>query len=335
MGLYDRDYYREEPEIRRSPRQSFSAVTTIIILNVLFWVVNGIFFESPQGGTLTEMMKLRVSSLTHPLEWYRFITYGFAHDPSSANHILFNMLSLFFLGPYVENRYGKREFWFFYLTCIVLGGIVWALVNRFTPHEVLINGQWISIPLEYITCIGASAAVAGVVLLFTLNYPHVKLLLMFVIPMPAWILGFLMVFMDVMGAAGHGAHDIGYAAHLAGAGYALLYFMSRFSFTRLMRKMTGPFTKNIAGNINLNTHTTHNQDNLHIYHTDRDANSESTPATHQTWEDIRHEHEFELMDARVNEILKKMSLEGINSLTEEENAVLRQASEMYRNRNRR
>ena len=34
--------------------------------------------------------------------WWRFLTDGFVHDPHDLQHIIFNMLVLFFLGRDVE-----------------------------------------------------------------------------------------------------------------------------------------------------------------------------------------------------------------------------------------
>ncbi len=86
----------------------------------------------------------------------------FRPRPCMPFHILFNMLQLFFLGREVEARYGTREFYFLYLTMIILGGIVHSLVNL---------GQSFLL-------VGASGAVCGIVLLFVLNNPFATLVLL-------------------------------------------------------------------------------------------------------------------------------------------------------------
>ena len=89
------------------------------------------------------------------------------------------MLVLFFLGRDVEEAYGPKEFLRLYLVMVVFGNVVWNVVNKIagTPADV--------------TLYGASGAIAGVVVLYALNFPHRTLLLFFVIPIPAWLLGVL------------------------------------------------------------------------------------------------------------------------------------------------
>jgi membrane associated rhomboid family serine protease len=90
MGIYDRDYYRQErPRWTASgPR---SAVGILIIVNVVVYAADWIFLD----GRLSENLSLSVDTLAHPWQWWQFLTYGFLHDRAPA-HIVFNMLGLFF-----------------------------------------------------------------------------------------------------------------------------------------------------------------------------------------------------------------------------------------------
>jgi hypothetical protein len=85
--------------------------------------------------------------------------------------------------------------------------------------------------------VGASGAIAGVVVLYALNFPRRTLLFMMVIPMPAWVLGVMVVLYDILGASGHlsaAAGNIAYAVHLAGAGFAFIYHQQRWNLGRLV-----------------------------------------------------------------------------------------------------
>jgi membrane associated rhomboid family serine protease len=205
VGIYDRDYYRDERPggvLVNGPR---SAVGWIIALNVAIWLADLLV-----DGRLSHIMAVRPDTITHPLYWWQFLTAGFAHDPSNIQHILMNMLGLFFLGRDVEDFYGTKEFWRIYLTMIVLASVVWSASNRlFTPDAG--------------SAIGASGAVTGVVILYALNFPRRTLLLFGIVPVPAWAVGVFIVGSDLLGMAGHGDRMTAYSMHVTGAAFAIFY----------------------------------------------------------------------------------------------------------------
>ena len=89
-----------------------------------------------------------------PWEVYTLLTYGFLHAPNNIMHILANMYGLWLFGSSVEARYGSREFLWFYLTSIVVGGLVWTLSENMAG--------------EVGSMLGASAGVVAVMVLFAL-----------------------------------------------------------------------------------------------------------------------------------------------------------------------
>jgi hypothetical protein len=60
-------------------------------------------------------------------EVWRFITFQFLH--ANLNHILFNMMTLFFFGGMVEQFLGSKRFLAFYLLCGISGGLMYLLLN--------------------------------------------------------------------------------------------------------------------------------------------------------------------------------------------------------------
>jgi membrane associated rhomboid family serine protease len=77
-------------------------------------------------------------------QWYRLITVMFMHDPSTLLHLLGNMLSLFFIGPFVERVYGTGR----YLALYFGTGLIASLSFYF-----LVPGG---------DAVGASGAIAGI-----------------------------------------------------------------------------------------------------------------------------------------------------------------------------
>jgi membrane associated rhomboid family serine protease len=196
-------------------------VSTIIIINAIVQLAN---FILGRNNPVVQYLWLHATDLSHPTQWYRFLTYGFAHS-QDIMHILFNMLSLFFLGQAVEQKYGRNEFLRIYLVSIVLCGLAWTVSRTITrdPNAVLL---------------GASGAVTTISMLFVFSFPHAILRIWGVIPVRAWVVGILIVGGNLLGNSQVSINDrqqIAYDVHLFGAGFAAVYFFSRWNFASLSR----------------------------------------------------------------------------------------------------
>ncbi len=318
MGFQDRDYYREsDPYSYSVPRkQPRSIIYYLIMINVIVWILDIL-----SGGKVSEYCALQVWCVGKPLEWYRFLTYGFCHSLHNITHLLFNMLGLYFLGRYVEERYGKREFLFFYLFSIVLSGIYWAgagYLELLLQQDKLDQMGFVQKYLS--TVVGASGAVTAVTILLALNFPRVTLFLWGILPVPAFALGIFIVVADMFGAA-KGGTNIAHSVHLAGAAFAFLYFIFKFRFCAIFghgrpRVRVAP-ERRAARNWDVDDYV----DDSYGY-------AQASPSE----EELRKEEEFRKLQAEVDELLKKISMHGMSSLTPEELAKLRDASQKYRTR---
>ncbi len=287
MGIYDRDYYREQRPPSFSIRAPRTVVVTLILINVAIYLIDAFTPETRGGGHwLSDHMAVQVGSLARPWMWWQLLTYGFAHSPVSFQHILFNMLMLFFLGRDIESRYGWKEFLRLYLTMLVVAGLAWAIVERLQGAPALYGSY------------GASGAVTGVVILYALNFPRRTLLLFFVIPIPAWVLGVLVVGMDMYGAVHPAGSNIGYTAHLGGAAFAFAYYQLGWNLGRLTGgRFSWPSFRR--------------RPKLRIHRpTSREAD----------------------LSAEVDRILKKIHTSGEASLTRKERRLLEDASREYQRR---
>ena len=229
MGIYDREYGRNERTPWDRVENPRSMTITLIVINVAVFFVDRIFFG--QQSPLADIFHVNAETLVKPWLWFQFLTYGFLHA-DGINHILFNMIGLFFFGRPIEQRIGRFEFLRFYLVAIVIGGIVGAITSF---GSAIAQG----IPLSAAAgTIGASGGVLGLVILFACYYPHQEILLMFVIPIKAWVVAVFYIAMDLWGAfgmiSGSGAGaNTAFTVHLAGAGFGLLYFFQRWSLSWL------------------------------------------------------------------------------------------------------
>jgi len=242
MGINDRSYYREESELNLSPSwNQRSAVSTLIIINVVVFVAN--ILLSQQGfnpgfqGIVNEFLMLSGEDLARPAFWWRTISYGFAHDAAGPvpMHLIFNMLGLYFLGRSVEDRYGRSEFYRIYFIALLICGVSWVLKQYFLnqPGRLL----------------GASGAVLCIEMLFVFNFPTARILL-FVFPVPAWVLGIIVVLTSLTTQPSSG---VAYDVHLVGIACATAYFFLGLSFRsldnvfltwkRIVRRLSGPKLK--------------------------------------------------------------------------------------------
>lgn len=310
MGLYDRDYYREErPAFSiTAPR---SAVAILIILNVLVWIADS--FTPGQyadknarvllGRWLSDHLAIGGDTLTRPWLWWQFLAYGFAHSPVNFWHILGNMLGLFFFGRDIEWHYGRSEFVRLYLAMLAAGGLVWAVANAAMG---LANP-----PLLY----GASGAVTGVIILFALNYPHRTVLLFFFLPAPAWVLGVFLIVHNVLGTFNQTGSNVAFSVHLVGAAFAYLYFRLGWNLGRLT---PAGFRLRLPRAARRPRLRVHDPDADADFDPDADADSAPSPDDELTEE--------------VDRILAKIHRQGEASLTRKERRTLETASREYQRR---
>jgi membrane associated rhomboid family serine protease len=207
MGIYDRDYYQEQPRAGVEISGQ-SAIVKLIAINVAVFVADIL-----ANDRLMPWLMASPNSLAHPWRIWQLLTYGFAHDRSDIAHIVLNMFGLFVLGRDVESVYGGKELVRIYLTTLVLGGFLWAVRGLLTmPQEAWEAGV-----------VGASGAVTAIILLFCLHFPQRTLLFMFVLPVPAWAFGLLIIVLNVLGLFSQNSHTA-FDVHLVGAAFAICYY---------------------------------------------------------------------------------------------------------------
>ena len=253
MGLYDRDYGRSERTPWDRIENPRSMLVAIIVVNVIIFVAQLVFtynvtdpntpdLEAMQlteaqreavlsastyrRSYLDDYLAVRGTSLPRPWMWFQTLTYGFLHNIDNILHLGFNMFLLFIFGRPVEQKFGGPEFLKAYLVAIVFGGFV-AMAFPWGYYAITGDAGY----LGGIT-LGASGAVTAVTIMFACLYPHQEVLLMFVLPVKAWIVACGIVAMNLLGAAGLSGSTTAYEVHLAGALFGYLYVKRSWSFER-------------------------------------------------------------------------------------------------------
>jgi membrane associated rhomboid family serine protease len=128
------------------------------------------------------------------------------HSRESVLHLLFNMFALWMFCSQVASAWGPQRFLRYYLVCGVGAGV---LIAAWPAALALFD-----IPSSYrIPTLGASGAVYGVLLAFSLLWPDRTIMLLFPpIPLKAiWFIPFLF-FMEVVS----GPSNVSHVGHLGG-----------------------------------------------------------------------------------------------------------------------
>ena len=146
--------------------------------------------------------------------YWTLLTSVFSHE--SGLHFFINMFVLNSFGSILSGVLGWRRFVGFYLVAGVIASASHDAVSNFILEAPRLGA------------VGASGAVAGLVLLFALMFPREKLLIFGVVPLPALFGALVFVGLDIWGLFAQfegGGLPLGHGAHLGGALAGALYYL--------------------------------------------------------------------------------------------------------------
>jgi len=191
--VFDAEGRSLDPPPRRSPGPKPWVSYGILALCVLTYILALVTWQSPRPLTFSPGLGLVFPGI---------ITHMFAH--ADLLHLLFNMIVLFFFGTVMERTYGHWRYVLLYFVAGIFAALAQAAVM---PNGLLL---------------GASGALAGVMAAFVRHYPHVRVYIWGILPMPAWLMILIWIGYNIIGA-GSGEASVAFVAHLAGfaAGGAL------------------------------------------------------------------------------------------------------------------
>jgi membrane associated rhomboid family serine protease len=165
----------------------------------LIAVVSGYAFTVDTN--LNNKLDLDVGRIVNQKQYYRLLTSGLVHaDPV---HFLFNMVTLYFFGPFVEYALGLVPYLLLYLGSELAANFLTLYLKR---------NQ-----LGY-SSLGASGAICGVVLSSCLFAPFNKIyVMMFPIGIPAFIYGICYIGFSMFQVQSGVRDGTAHEAHLGGA----------------------------------------------------------------------------------------------------------------------
>src|SRR5436190_1705940 len=173
----------------------------------------------PSGS---EMFFFSPSDVSAGRNYAGMILSHFSH--ADGAHLLFNMVTLYSLGPTVEGGLGPLGMLLVYVTAGIVSTVVVYFRHRREPGY---------------RCLGASDSVSGIVFAAIIIWPQMRLSLMFIpypIPATVFAVGYIVVSTYLMRRGrGHISHE----AHLAGAfcGLILGGLLWRYGFGPLLYEL--------------------------------------------------------------------------------------------------
>jgi len=178
----------------KTVKQLFYANVSIFIIGIVCQLVGLPFYETfalfPQEGFM----------------FHQLLTHQFLHG--GIFHLLFNMLALVSIGPAVEDFLGRTKFIVYYLLC----GLGAALLHMFMIKS--------SVPM-----VGASGAIYGIMLMFTILHPNEKLYFFGILGMRAkYLISILFAVEIYLGFFSQG-DGIGHFAHVGGGLMGIVLLM--------------------------------------------------------------------------------------------------------------
>lgn len=220
----------------------------LIIINLLVYLAGALF---PRFGIILDN-KLALHMFIAPgFNPVQLITYMFLHG--GFIHILFNMFTLWMFGRILEQVWGSKRFFVFYMICGIGAGLVQEFVWELTwRHEYIsgiaglngltydhmsqiVNDAMANGDKQFLSAIdafknsmitvGASGAIFGLLLGFAMTFPDMPLYLFFIpVPIKAkyMVIGYAVIeFFLGIGGGGTIAHF----AHLGGMLFGLILLL--------------------------------------------------------------------------------------------------------------
>ncbi len=300
MSLYDRDYYRDDAERAMpalSQAQGLSITAWLIIANscvFAFTLVSDGFRDRMLADFIRQYFYLWPDGVLGRFRVWQLLTATFIH--AGFIHILFNMWFLYMFGRVLEEIIGRRDFLAFYLAAGLLGSVCYV--------------AWAAISGTPAPSVGASGSVVGVVVLYAFFRPRQLIYVWGVIPLQVRWLAILFVGTDLLLLFESKNSDVAHCAHLGGALFAVLY---RYVDLRIARVLSlfGGFKR---------------------------GKSMPQPLTGERILDepfgprMPEYGDMDAVERRVDDLLNKISKNGIASLSDEEREFLKDASRRYRRR---
>jgi len=190
----------------------YSMTTWLIIINVLVFIIAFsliVILGEGFSEKIFSWIALQPTAFFSGQVW-QLLTSMFMHG--NFTHLFVNMVSLFFIGNFIEKLIGRKRFFWLYMISGIFAGLFFVFLSYFFGNSV-IGARIFGSPL--VSAVGASGAIFALAGLLAILTPKLRVYVFFIIPMQMW---FAMVVLlgGFWLASFFGNLPIGNTAHLGG-----------------------------------------------------------------------------------------------------------------------
>jgi len=178
---------------------NLSITNWIILINVIFFVAAYAAIRFNPG--IMDYIGLKPANIFQLKSLWTLITSMFMHG--GLGHLVVNMISLAFIGNFVEKIIGRKRFFWFYMIAGIAAGLLFVLLAYVFQADMNVYA------------VGASGAIFGLGGLMMMLTPKMPVLVFFIIPLPMWIAMLFLLVILWLASWGFGL-SIGNTAHLGG-----------------------------------------------------------------------------------------------------------------------
>lgn len=203
-----RSFFSQSDTLARLILINVAVFVAIVIVNI-FGALSG-FSLSQYFIAVTALPTDGIKLLTRP---WTFVTYMFLHE--GFFHLLFNMIWLYFGGMMFREFLGSRRLLGVYLWGGLAGGFLYVLIYNIAPA--------FSDAVSISNARGASASVMAIIVAIATLRPQLPVQLFFVLRVPLWSIAVFAVLMDLLSLQSLQSNPGGHIAHIGGALFGFFY----------------------------------------------------------------------------------------------------------------
>lgn len=303
--VLDRDYMKDPfaPDESHSmgPSWEMNGNRWLMVLMLGLFFLDRIV-DRFSGDSLVEYLNLALEAqpVIEQFQVWRLVSYMFFFGGDALWALLFVFIGLFFFGSMVEDMWGTSRYLQFFLFAGVFAAFLILPLAYFRMEQTRI--------------LGATASIMAILVAAAMEFPNMRVLLFFVIPIRLKYMILLFVVVGILGVAVSSPTGVLTAFHnLAGAGFGYLYYRYHTIVERWLQKLE-----------------TSSEDGRSSYSSEGGGGiREGSDSGVSRGRGRSSGGQGGELDGKVDRILDKISKEGLNALTDEEREVLKEASEKF------
>jgi len=317
MGIYDRDYYRdEEPTYWQGWSGQRGTFGLMIAVGAIFAIQ--VLAANPRMARPDLFLKFGAFDASAILqgEFWRVLTHYFIHPRGGLIQVAIELVVLYVFGSKIERFLGTREYFAMLICCGLTVAVGKLLAAILLPDAF--GG------ISY----GGGPIVVALAVLYIFHFGRTQV--QFIATVPAWVPAVIVVVLGALGEYSGGSPAFGVLGYLLATAFAVGY---RY----LPYRLSTPFGLGRKRTTSLRLVRSQQDSPSELDRSERlpsdelrvpKSRAKAEGASAGRSEPALDEH----LEAKLDQVLEKIARAGKASLTEDEQAVLQRAGEVFKRR---